>query len=197
LTAPAPAPDFGPDPRERILETAYDLFARFGFPTIGVDRIVSAAGVAKMTLYRHFRSKDELTVAVLDLRDERWTEGWLIDGVERRAAAPDERLLAIFDLFDEWFARDDFAGCFLMNSLIESHDRASTIGAAAAQKLENVRRYVEGLAQEMGVADTDDFSQRWQLLMNGAIMAALRGDREAARRAKDLALLLLERERRS
>jgi len=186
-----------PEPRERILETAYELFTRFGFRTIGVDRIVAAADVAKMTLYRHFRSKDELTVAVLDLREQVWTEGWLIDGVAARAKTAEDRLVAIFDLLGEWFARDDFEGCLFTNSLIESHDPTSTIGEASARKLENVRHYVEGLARQVGVADADGFSREWQLLMQGAITSAVCGDRAAAQRARDLALLLLERERPS
>jgi AcrR family transcriptional regulator len=196
LTAP-PIPAAEPEPRERILETAYELFSRFGFPTIGVDRIVAAAGVAKMTLYRHFRSKDELTVAVLDLREQVWTERWLIDGAAARAATAEDRLVAIFDLLGDWFARDDYEGCLFINSLIESHDRTSTIGEASAQKLENVRHYVEGLAREVGVADADGFSRKWELLMQGAITSAFRGDRTAAQRGRDLALLLLERERPS
>jgi AcrR family transcriptional regulator len=188
-------PDDTLEPRQRILGTAYDLFTRFGFPTVGVDRIVAEAGVAKMTLYRHFRSKDELAVAVLERREELWTKAWLVDGVERRATAPAARLLAIFDVFDEWFARESFEGCLFTNSLIESHDRASAVGAAGVEKLENVRRYVQELAQEAGIRDEEDFARKWQLLMEGSITAAVRGDRNAARRAQQVASLLLEQER--
>src|SRR5438874_310768 len=91
------------EPRDRVLDTAYDLFSRFGVNTIGVDRIVADAKVAKMTLYRHFRSKEELVTAVLELREQRWTNEWLIRGVEERAETPEARLLAMFDLFEEWF----------------------------------------------------------------------------------------------
>ena len=63
-----------------------------------------------MTLYRHFGSKDALVLAFLDRREARWTKDWLQHEVERRAVDPAERLLAIFDVFDEWFQREDFEG---------------------------------------------------------------------------------------
>ena len=63
--------------RERILEAAYPLFSRSGIRAVGVDTIVEAAGVAKMTLYRNFPSKDDLALAFLEMREERWTRAWL------------------------------------------------------------------------------------------------------------------------
>jgi AcrR family transcriptional regulator len=74
--------------RERVLETAYRLFSRHGTRAVGVDRIIAESGVAKMTLYRNFASKDDLILAFLELREERWTRGWLQDTVEARAATP-------------------------------------------------------------------------------------------------------------
>ena len=71
--------------RERILETAYELFSKHGTRAVGVDRIIAEAGTAKMTLYRNFGSKDELIVAFLAVREERWTRGWLQAEVEQRA----------------------------------------------------------------------------------------------------------------
>ena len=93
------------DGRERILETAYELFSKHGTRAVGVDRIIAEAGAAKMTLYRNFASKDALIVAFLAAREERWTRGWLQAEVERRAECARGRLLAIFDVFGEWFAR--------------------------------------------------------------------------------------------
>ena len=178
--------------RERVLQAAYDLFCREGINAVGIDRLVAEAGVAKMSLYRHFRSKEELVLAVLDLREKLWRADWLEAEVERRAPPGKERLLAIFDLFDEWFRRDDYEGCFFTNSLIESHDPLSRIADESVRKLENVRVFVEGLAQEMEMVDAEGFSRVWQLLMLGAITAAVRGDREAALRAKEIGLAVLE-----
>ena len=63
--------------RERVLGTAYELFHRHSLHTVGVDRIVAEAGVAKTTLYRHFPSKDELAVSVLARHQDVWLTGWL------------------------------------------------------------------------------------------------------------------------
>ena len=109
--------------RERILTTAYGLFCRHGIGAVGVDTIIDQSGVAKMTLYRHFRSKDDLVLAVLERREELWTQGWLVAEVKRRASDPAERLLAIFDVFDGWFRRRSFEGCLFVNALLEIEDR--------------------------------------------------------------------------
>ena len=90
--------------RERILETAYDLFSRSGTRAVGVDTIIAESGVAKMTLYRNFASKDDLILEFLRQRDERWTRAWLQAEVERARGRPGARMLAIFDVFGEWFA---------------------------------------------------------------------------------------------
>jgi AcrR family transcriptional regulator len=89
--------------RDRILQTAYHLFSRHGIRAVEIDTIVAESHVAKMTLYRYFPSKEDLVLAFLDLRRQRWTHEWLEAGIERRAATPRERLLSVFDLLDEWF----------------------------------------------------------------------------------------------
>src|SRR5689334_17367504 len=85
--------------RERILETAYDLFSRRGIHDVGIDELVERAGVAKATLYKHFSSKDELVLGFLEQREQVWTYGWVETEARRRGATPEEQLLAIFDLF--------------------------------------------------------------------------------------------------
>src|SRR3954451_10201348 len=108
-----------PSARQRILETAYELFSRHGTRAVGVDRIIAECGIAKMTLYRNFASKDDLILAFLQRRDELWTRAWLQAEAERRGATPAERLLAIFDTFETWFAREDFEGCSFINVMLE------------------------------------------------------------------------------
>src|SRR3954451_14736899 len=96
--------------RERILDTAYELFSKHGTRAVGVDRIIDEAGTAKMTLYRNFASKDELIVAFLEEREARWTHGWLRTEVERRESAPAARPLALFGVFGGGVARGGFGG---------------------------------------------------------------------------------------
>src|SRR4026208_1325504 len=94
--------------RERILETAYELFSRRGVRDVGVDEVIQQAGVAKATLYRHFPSKDDLGIAFLVLREQRWSKELIEAEAKRRGATPEEQLLAYFDVFDDWFHRDDY-----------------------------------------------------------------------------------------
>jgi len=179
--------------RERILETAYDLFSRHGTRAVGVDRIIAESGVAKMTLYRNFASKEALILAFLARREERWTRAWLQAEVEARATTPAGRLLAIFDTFSEWFARGDFEGCSFINVMLETTEPGHPVRTASVEHLANIRGYVTGLAAGAGIADADGVARQWHILMKGSIVAAAEGDREAAARARELGALLLAR----
>ena len=176
--------------RERIDLAAYELFSRRGVRDVGVDELVAKSGVAKMTLYRHYRSKDELALAFLRRREELWTRGWLQAEVERRAAAPAQRLLAIFEVFDKWFRRADFEGCAFINVLLESHP-GQPVRAASIVHLATIRDFLRGLAADAGVRDAAGFARQWHILMKGSIVAAGEGDRDAALRARAMGRLLL------
>lgn len=177
--------------RERILDTAYELFSRHGTRAVGVDRIIAECGIAKMTLYRNFPSKDELILAFLECRDQRWTRAWLQTEARRRGASPAERLLAIFDTFEAWFARDDFEGCSFINVMLEVAEPDHPVRQASVRHLAAVRGFVRGLAEQAGIDDADAFARQWHILMKGAIVAAVEGDRQAAARARQLGALLL------
>jgi AcrR family transcriptional regulator len=179
--------------RERILSTAYDLFSRHGIRAVGVDRIIAESGVAKMTLYRNFASKDELILAFLARREERWTRAWLQAEVWERAATPGGRMLAIFDTFGEWFARDDFEGCSFINVMLEVADTGHPVHAASVLHLANIRDFLRELALEAGIDDADGVARQWHILMKGSIVAAAEGDVHAAARARELGSLLLDR----
>ena len=180
--------------RDRILKTAYELFSRHGVRAVGIDRIISESGVAKMSLYRNFRSKDELVLAFLAEREQRWTRDWLVAEVERRGDTGAERLLAIFDVLGEWFAQADFEGCSFINVLLEFSDADHPVRCASAGHLANIRGRVRDFAEEAGVADPDAFASQWHILMKGSIVAAGEGDRKAAGRAHRVGELLLESE---
>jgi len=179
--------------RERILETAYELFSRHGTRAVGVDRIIAESGAAKMTLYRNFASKDELILEFLRVRDERWTRAWLQAEVESRAADPAARMLAIFDVFGEWFARDDFEGCAFINVMLELDDRGSPVRQACVAHLAAIRGFVRDLAEAAGVepGHAGHVAAQWHILMKGSIVAAAEGDALAAGRARELGALLL------
>jgi AcrR family transcriptional regulator len=183
-----------PSARERILETAYDLFSRHGVRAVGVDRIIATSGVAKMSLYRHFRSKEALVLAFLQEREQRWTLDWLNAEASRRGENGAERLLAIFDVFDEWFCKPDFEGCSFINVLLEFDEPGHPLRTATTAHLATIRGLVCDFAEDAGVADPDAVAHQWHILMKGSIVAAGEGDALAARRARELGELLLERE---
>jgi AcrR family transcriptional regulator len=183
-----------PDARERILDTAYELFSRRGIRDVGIDEVIERAGVAKATLYRHFPSKDDLVIAFLECREERWTLAWVEAEAKRRGSTPEEQLLAIFELFDEWFQRADFEACSFINVLLELGP-AHRAGQASVQHLASIRSIVGRLAEEAGLRDPASFAHSWHILMKGSIVAAAEGDAEAAKRARSMARLLIGQHR--
>jgi AcrR family transcriptional regulator len=178
-------------PRQRILDTAYELFSRNGIRAVGVDRIVAESGVAKMTLYRHFPSKSELALAFLDLREQRWTRDWLQSEVHRLASSPRGRLPALFDALDTWFHRPDYEGCSFINTLLET-GRSDPLHEAAARHLAVITDFVEDLARDAGAEDPKNMAVQLQVLMMGAIVSAGRGDLEAGRRGRVAAELIID-----
>ena len=179
------------DARERLLTAAYELFSRQGVQAVGVDAIIERSGVARQTMYRHFASKQDLVLAFLARREQLWTHGWLQAEVRRRAEDPQAQLLAIFDVFDEWFATPDFEGCSFINVMLEHPAADHPVHRAAAKYLAAIRSFLERLAREAGITDPGHFARQWHILMKGSIVAAGEGDGEAACRAKQLAALLL------
>jgi AcrR family transcriptional regulator len=101
-------------PRERILSTAHDLFYREGIRATGIDRVIAEAGVTKVTFYRQFASKDDLILAFLELRHERWM-AWFIDALSRHGGT----VAAIVPTLREWFSSPDYRGCAFINSVGE------------------------------------------------------------------------------
>jgi AcrR family transcriptional regulator len=182
------------DARQRILDSSYELFSRRGIRDVGVDDVIESADVAKATLYRHFRSKDDLVLAFLECREERWSQDLVEAGARSRGSTPEEQLLAIFDVFDEWFRREDFEACSFINVLLEMGPEHPA-GRASMRHLENIRSVIRDLAKEARLRDPASFAHSWHILMKGSIVAAAEGDAEAARRAASMARLLIDKYR--
>mgnify|MGYP001792612599 CR=1 FL=1 len=184
-----------PSARDRILESAYDLFSRRGVRAVGIEEVIERAAVAKATLYRHFPSKDTLVLEFLRKREEVWTHGWVESEARKRGVSPEASLLAIFDLFDEWFHRSDFEGCSFVNILLETANLDHPVGRADADHLASIRDVLRALATEAGRRDTDEFTRSFRILMKDSIVQAGEGDVDAAKRAKEMARDLIERYR--
>ena len=177
--------------RARIVDTAYGLFASRGVRDVGINELISSSGVAKATFYRHFASKDELVLAFLEKRDQVWTVNAVMEEARRRADTPEQQLLAIFDVFTDWFHRTDFEACSFINVLLEM-GASHPLGRASIDYLAKIRSHVKQLAEEAGLQRTDDFSRSWHILMKGSIISAAEGDLEAAQRARRLGGWLIE-----
>lgn len=180
-----------PSVRDRILAAAYKLFSERGIGATGIDAIVAESGCAKSSLYNNFDSKEELALAFLQEREQVWTRDWLEKSVHARASTAEGRLLAIFDVFDEWFREDDFEGCSFVNVLLES-PRNSIVRAAAADHLANIREIVHGFAEQAKLVKPTTFANTWHMLMKGSIVSRGEGNREAAVEARRAGHLLLE-----
>ena len=142
-----PSTTAAPPPRTRILDAASEAFYRQGIAAVGVDAIVADAGVAKSTLYRHFPSKDDLVVAFLRRRDERW-RAWLRSEVERLSPDPAGRPLAVFDALGGWFASEAFRGCAFINAAAEIADPTHPARAAVQEHKRLCGDYPRPCAQE-------------------------------------------------
>ena len=177
--------------RDHLVGTALALFSKHGYHATGIDRILAESGVAKMTLYKHFRSKDDLILAVLRRRDEEFRR-WFQAEIESRAATPHERILAAFDVLEAWFKDPEFNGCCFIHAAGEYGSKDNPVHTAAAEHKARVLGYFRDLAQAAGAAAPDDLARQLMLLVDGAIVTAhVSGDAASARGARILAEALL------
>lgn len=176
--------------RERILATSYELFARRGIKDVGVDELIARSGVAKATFYKHFRSKDELALAYLD----RWYEARsaaVETAVARRGDVGDAALLAIFDVFNDWFRQGAAEVSSFLHVMMEMGPD-HPLGRASIDYLARTRSQMAALATAAGLRDPEDFAWSCHILLKGAIVAAAEGDGHAAERARKMAALLID-----
>lgn len=175
--------------RERILDVASDLFYRQGIQAVGVDAIITTADVARMSFYRHFKSKEGLVLAFVARRDEQF-RAWLAGEVLRRAPDPRDRPLAVFDVLAQRFETPGYRGCAFINTMVEAADRHdAAYQAAAAHKL-RVQGYLAQLLVDAG--HDAGLAPDLLLLFDGAVVSAVReGSAAPAFRARRLAALLI------
>jgi len=185
------------DSRDKLIQTALDLFYRDGFHAVGVDRIATESGIAKMTLYRHFRTKDDLILAALRRRDEIF-RAWLNRAMELRSSRPEGRLLAVFDAMDDWFhgkgpGRGPFLGCAFVKASAEYGEQDNPIHRSAAEHKALLLRQTTELARDAGAAEPEKLARQLSILREGAVVEAfVSGDLDAAKEAKRVAKPLIE-----
>lgn len=177
--------------REHLIDVATEMFNRLGYHAAGIDQIIAVSGIAKTTLYRHFRSKDELIVAVLRGIDERYRER-MRQFVDNLAGDPGEKLLATFDFLEDWFRSKDFYGCPFMSAAGEYSDRTNPVFQEALLHKRLMIAYFEELARAAGLDAPRRIAEEINLLHEGATaVAQVNGDPATARKAKAIAMRLV------
>ena len=179
-------------PRQKIIETASQLFYQKGIQNVGINEIIATSGVAKRTLYRYFPSKEALIEVVMEHRATEWLN-WFETAVYARGNTAKERLLATFDVLREWYARPDFRGCPFINAVLEIADASHPAHKVSVKVRESILRQIQQLAQQVGVKDSESFSQQYLLLIGGAsLMATIEGLSEGANYAQQALSILIE-----
>jgi AcrR family transcriptional regulator len=189
--------DFGSPPtntRERLIQTAMDLFYHRGFHAVGLDCILNEVGVTKTTFYNHFESKDDLITEVISRRDDWELETWN-RAVEARAGdCPRAQLLAMFDVLHQWFNAPEFQGCIFINAAAEFPSPHDPAHQAAARHKQRVLEKILHRAAAAGLADPQRFARQYVMILEGAIVVRqVIGDDGAARSAREVVEMLIAR----
>jgi AcrR family transcriptional regulator len=184
----------GPErtPREQMLATAGRLFYKEGFHAVGIDRIVEESGVSKMTLYRHFPSKDDLIVAVLQDSDDRfWV--WFGKAIEGPGKDAKARLLGLFGVLQELVMRPSCHGCPFLLAASEYQHKSHPAHRHALDHKRRVRERLRDLSREAGSADPEQLADGLLLLLDGALMAPrVFGADNPAAHVQETAQILIE-----
>lgn len=153
--------------REQLINTATRLYAQNGFHNTGIDTILAEAGIAKRTLYNHFRTKNELILAVLRQHDSEF-RNYFMRQVEAASEKPQDRLLAIFDVAEKWYAQNDFYGCLFINAIGEYSEAESALREVCREYKKLLRAYIADLAKEAGAKEPEELADALALLLEGA-----------------------------
>ncbi|WP_054895927.1 TetR/AcrR family transcriptional regulator [Pseudomonas sp. NBRC 111137] len=177
--------------RDIILDVTEKLIYRHGIAATGMDLLVKTAGVSRKSIYRYFANKDELVIAALQRRDERWMQ-WLRSEVEHSDDSG-QRLLELFSALKRWFGSADFRGCAFINTSGETGDAQDPVRLFAKAHKRKLFDYALELCQAHGTPDPEQQAAQLLILIDGAITVALvMGDSTAADNAQCMARTLLQ-----
>ena len=176
-TTPDGKAETNPEVRLRVLQTASELFYRLGVRAVGVDMIVAEAGVAKTSLYRHFRTKDDLIAAFLQREDDDFWRVW--DEVAQRhtgdagghAGDAEAELEAHMGWIGDRAGRPGYRGCPQINVAAEFPDPAHPARAVARMHKEELRQRLKAIAERLGVKRPEELALQLALVINGAFVS--------------------------
>jgi AcrR family transcriptional regulator len=171
LPAPRESVAEAPDVRQRILDTASALFYERGVRAVGVDLVVADSGVAKTSLYRHFRTKDDLIVAFLEREDVEFWAQW-DEVAARHAGDPAGEIEAHMRWIGKRLARANYRGCPQINVAAEFAEADHPAREVARRHMQSMRRRLAELARALGAARPNDLAAQLGVLVNGAFVSA-------------------------
>lgn len=190
--SPAPGSPQASSVRDRLLDTAAELFYREGIRAVGVDLVVERTGVAKTSLYRHFPSKDDLVAAVLERDDQNYWAYW--DRIAQRLTQdPKAELAAHVQWIAQYIGRPEFRGCAFLNAATEFPSADHPARRIALRHKAELRRRLHALTLRLGVNDPDELADQLVLLIDGAyVNGQLRGKRGPVQALPAAAMVLIE-----
>ncbi|EUJ09754.1 transcriptional regulator [Methylophilaceae bacterium 11] len=178
--------------RERILSTATDLFQTRGINSTGVDTIVAEAGTTKMTLYKYFRTKEELILEVLR-KSQSDFQSWLDLKFSTSNQKPTEKIQQLFDFIEEWVSSPSFLGMGFIKASAEFPDEQNPIHQLSSQQSRDFRLYIAKLAADANIQDADGLALQLSLLFEGAVQAEqMKRGSGAIKYAKQAAKILID-----
>ena len=180
-----------PSIRDELVKRATQVFYQRGFHATGMDTLVAETGVSKTAMYKHFRTKEDLILAVLRFRDET-LRNWLFRRMEELADTPLGQLRALFDALGEWMAEPGFQGCMFIKASSEFQSAEHPIHQQSAEHKRLLKRHFSALAKAAGAEDPNQLANQLLLLKEGAIVAAhMKTSQNPALDAKQAAEVLL------
>lgn len=175
---------------ERILAAAAELFYANGLRGVGIDQVIAASGVAKSTLYVHFRTKEDLVAAYLRRTDDSWMER-LREAAARTRGGPAEQLVGLFDALTDAFDRHGFFGCPFVSAAVEA-DLDSQARAITVRHVQRRHSWLTELAERAGAQSPGELARHLGLLIDGALASGrLLQDRAVVEEAKSAARRLV------
>ncbi len=179
--------------RDELVHKALIIFYRDGFHATGMDTLVKKTGISKTSMYKHFRTKDDLILATLRLRDELFRNHFF-RRLEEIADTPQDQLLAVFDVLGEWFEEESFRGCMFIKASGEFPARDMPILASSAEHKKLFTLHIENLAKKASAHNPTLLARQLVLLKEGAIVTAhIQGKEGVADNAKIAAKTLIEK----
>lgn len=181
-----------PSKRDELVQKALEVFYQNGFHATGMDLLAKESGISKTSMYKHFRTKEDLILAVLRLRDEKF-RNWFYRRIEEIADSPAEQLIAMFDALEEWFDEPGFKGCIFIKASSEYQDANHAIHKQSADHKRFLESYVVDLATKAGFPNPAALARQLLLLKEGAIVTGhLRHTENAAQDARTAAVALVK-----